>query len=64
MGLIRAKPHTFLLDADEEEKRSYAIDVEMQCPWCGFWDVFGVAITKEHFFRVIEKIRTLRQGTW
>jgi len=31
------------------EQNAYAIDVEVWCPACGLWDVFGVACPKDHW---------------
>jgi poly(3-hydroxyalkanoate) synthetase len=33
---------------DSGEKNSYAIDVTTICHECGYHDIFGVAVSKEH----------------
>jgi len=55
---LECKPHTFFLS---DGKRAFAIDVEMTCPECGLWETFGIAISKEHYTRVIERIAKVRE---
>uniref|UniRef100_A0A6M3K3G8 Uncharacterized protein n=1 Tax=viral metagenome TaxID=1070528 RepID=A0A6M3K3G8_9ZZZZ len=31
------------------EINGYAVDVEVECPLCGYWETFGVAVDKEHW---------------
>ena len=35
----------------------YAIDVEVECPICGYWEVFGVAVDKEHWQQVDKRTK-------
>lgn len=65
LKMLCAKPHTFLL---ADKSRAFAIDIEMTCPFCGCWDCWGVAISKDHYLGIIEKIRKERErkkeATW
>jgi len=58
LEMLCAKPHTFLLS---DKTRAFAMDIEMKCPICGRWEVFGVAISKDHYLGIIEKITEERE---
>lgn len=37
----------------EDEPWSFAIDVDLMCPYCGWRDLYGVAIDEEHFWQQV-----------
>lgn len=55
MNLDNAKLFKFFLPNVKRE--SYAIDVVMGCPSCGMTDIFGVAISQEHYIKTFKKIK-------
>lgn len=56
MALHSAKLLNFSLEQDPEKRTSHAIDVVMRCPYCGYLDIFGVAIDRAHWERTRDKI--------
>jgi hypothetical protein len=49
MSFWCAKPHRFSINDGDDHPRSYAVDIELYCPACGFWEAFGVAISSDHY---------------
>ena len=37
------------------QRNGRAIDCECECPRCGYWETFGVAVSKEHWNKVNER---------
>lgn len=65
MKPIIAKPVRFDLHGltmIEENQKSRAIDVEFRCPKEGYWEQFGVAVTKEHYEKVMNLIGIIKKG--
>ena len=54
MAFWCAKPHKFSINDGDDVPRSHAIDIELYCPLCGYWEAFGVAVSKEHYEHVVE----------
>jgi len=54
MEFSNAKVHNFEVPGLKE--RSFAMDVEVLCPKCGSWDVFGVAISRSQYEKLYKKI--------
>jgi len=40
-----------------DNRDAYALDMEMRCPACGFHETFGVALTKEQFYKTYNAIK-------
>jgi len=56
MTLWDAKLLHFYLSNTDRKTDSNAIDVVTYCRYCGYMDIFGVAVRKEHREKVQEKI--------
>ena len=56
MVLHDSKLFKFNLDKDKERDLSHAIDVVVRCPDCGYIDIYGVAVSDEHYGRIYERI--------
>jgi len=54
MEFSNIKVHNF--EVSGIENRSFAMDVEMICPKCGSWDVFGVAISRSQYEKIYKEI--------
>ena len=54
MEFSNVKVHNFEVPGLKE--RSFAMDVEVLCPKCGSWDVFGVAISRSQYERLYKEI--------
>jgi len=50
----------FKLD-EEQEINSHALDVDFMCPACGYLDIFGVAISEEHWGRILKLLADLME---
>ena len=60
MFVFDTKLLNFKLHSDRpEEPWSFATDVVLQCPYCGYQDVYGVAISPKHHDRMWKKIEFL-----
>ena len=57
MKLSDSKIFKFFLDADTTRDESHAIDVVVKCPDCGYQDIYGVAVSDKHYWRVYERIK-------
>ena len=56
MELFDIKHLNFKLHPDkEDEPWSFATDVVVRCPHCGYEDIYGVAISPEHHDRMWKK---------
>ena len=56
MVIHDSKLFKFELDKDSGRDMSHAIDVVVRCPDCGYIDVYGVAVSNEHYGRIYERI--------
>ena len=62
MKFVESKLLKFALEY-EGDPDSHAVDVVVMCPECGYTDVFGVAISKEHWDKVQGKItESVKEG--
>jgi len=57
MKLSDSKLFKFFLQADTSRDESHAIDVVCRCPDCGYMDIYGVAVSDEHYWRIYERIK-------
>ena len=56
MELFDIKNLNFKLhDDNPDEPWSFATDVVVKCPYCGFHDTYGVAMSREHHDRMWKK---------
>jgi len=56
MELFDIKHLNFKLHPDkEDEPWSFATDVVLRCPYCGFDDVYGVAMSPDHHKKMVKK---------
>ena len=62
MKFYCAKPMNFPINDDSGRKNAYAIDVEVICPKCGYWDTFGVPISKEHYVKLFRELVEMTGG--
>lgn len=44
----------FALDKSKQDEKSHALDVNFMCPSCGYIDIFGVAISEEHWGKILK----------
>jgi hypothetical protein len=58
------KPIKFKINDGGDTPNSHAVDVEMWCPECGYWEAFGVAVSKEHYEDVSGFIREHPKKTY
>jgi len=49
MGFWMAKLQKFSINDGDEIPRSHAIDIEVWCKSCGYWQTHGVAVSPEHY---------------
>ena len=56
--LYTAKIIRFNLDA-KHGKRGHAVDCEMVCPKCRYWQVQGVPVSEEHYQEISEAVAKL-----
>lgn len=62
MTVNDCKALNFSLDQkpDHQDWGSHAIDVVLYCPYCGYVDIFGVAISAEHHKKIREMVERHR----
>ena len=46
---------------EDEDWDSHALDVVFECPYCGYKDIFGVAISREHHQKVVAYVNDQRE---
>ena len=51
------KPARFRINDGDDEPKSHAIDFILVCPECGNKEMFGVAISKEHYEHIQKWIK-------
>ena len=61
MEFWAGKPLNFEINDGTGERNSYALDVTMWCPECGYLDLFGVPISKEHYEFIQKRLKFLPQ---
>ena len=49
MEFWMAKLQKFSINDGDDVPRSHAIDIEVWCRSCGYWQTHGVAISPEHY---------------
>lgn len=49
----------FEINDDTDKKNSHALDIVMWCPECGHINLFGVAISKEHYEFIQRRLKFL-----
>ena len=59
MGIHDAKVFKFFLDKEQLRPESHAIDVVMVCPECGYIEIYGVAVTDDHYWRVQKVVQNM-----
>ena len=55
MELHTVKMLKFPMKIDGETTMSHAIDVWMQCPYCGYLELFGIALSRDQWESVYGK---------
>ena len=59
MEFWSAKMAKFAINDGTDEKNSHACDILMWCPQCGYINLFGVAVSKEHYEFVQRRLKYL-----
>ena len=59
MEFWEAVPQNFEINDGTGEKNSHALDVTTWCPKCGHMNLFGVAVSKEHYEFIQRRINFL-----
>ena len=52
-------PQKFAINDGTKEKKSHAMDIVIWCPECGYINIFGVAVSKEHYEFIQRRLRFL-----
>ena len=53
----------FPLDENKPEKRSHAVDCNFMCPECGWRSIFGVAVSKKHWGRLLKMLEKMAKDS-
>jgi len=61
MEFANAKPQNFAINDGTGKKNAHALDVLMWCPECGCIEIFGVAVSKEHYDFIQRRLKFLPQ---
>lgn len=59
MQVWTIKPQNFEINDGTGHKNAHAMDIEMWCPTCGYTEMFGVPISKEHYEFVQRRLKFL-----
>jgi len=54
-----ATPQKFAINDGTDKKNSHAVDIMMWCPECGHINLFGVAVSKEHYEFIQRRLKFL-----
>ena len=59
MEFWNAIPRNFAINDGTGKKNAHAVDILTWCPECGSIDLFGVAVSKEHYEFIQRRLRFL-----
>ena len=59
MEFWNAVPQRFAINDGTGKKNAHAVDILTRCPKCGNTDLFGVAISKEHYEHIQRRLKFL-----
>ena len=60
--LWSASSQNFSINDGNDEKNSHSLDVVLWCPECGFTNLFGLAVSKEKYDLIKERIVQLNSS--